>query len=163
MAALKKAIEELHEATRTCKQKQADAKVECKKLEQDMDDFKHNKEGKITELKAKISKQKGELQKQSVVVKTHQKELQTATLELGELLFLWMGFSGKKQGLILGVVEQLEKDIEASRRGLLDARAGVEKTRKELVKLSKEVDAIEVSKLSVWGNKWIFTLFIETA
>ena len=91
MAALKKAIEELHEATRTCKQKQADAKVECKKLEQDMDDFKHNKEGKITELKAKISKQKGELQKQSVVVKTHQKELQTATLELGELLFVWMG------------------------------------------------------------------------
>ena len=63
----------------------------------------------------------------------------------------------------MGVVEQLEKDIEASRRGLLDARAGVEKTRKELVKLSKEVDAIEVSKLSVWGNKWIFTLFIETA
>jgi structural maintenance of chromosome 2 len=73
----------LHEATRACKQKQADAQAECKKLEKDMDDFKNNKEGKITEPKAQLSKQKSELQKQSVVVKTHQKELQTATLELG--------------------------------------------------------------------------------
>ena len=84
MATLKKSIEDLHEATRVCKQKQADAKAECKKLERDMEDFKNNKEGKITELKAGISKQKSELQKQSVVVKTHQKELQTAMLELGE-------------------------------------------------------------------------------
>ena len=73
----------MHEAARACKQKQADAKSECKKLEKDMDDFKNNKEGKITELKALISKQKRQLQKQLVVVKTHQKELQTAELELG--------------------------------------------------------------------------------
>lgn len=50
-----------------------------------MDDFKNNKEGKIIELKGQISKQKTELQKQSVVVKMQQKELQTATLELGML------------------------------------------------------------------------------
>ncbi|KAF8501209.1 condensin complex subunit SMC2 [Gautieria morchelliformis] len=119
--ALRTAIEALHEATRACKQKQADAQAECKRLEQDMDDFKNNKEGKITELKAQISKQKSELQKQSVVAKTHQKELQTATLELA----------------------QLEKDIQASHQSLQEARTGAEKVRKELVKLSKEIEAIE--------------------
>ncbi|KAF8581956.1 condensin complex subunit SMC2 [Ramaria rubella] len=121
VAALKNSIEDLHEAMQTYKQKQADAKAECKKLEKDMDDFKNNKEGKIIELKAQISKQKADLQKHAVVVKTHQKELQTATLEL----------------------EQLEKDIEASNQGLKDARVAVEKSRKDLAKLTKEVDAIE--------------------
>lgn len=71
--------------TEECKQKQADAKAECKQLEKDMDDFKNNKEGKITELKGQVSKRKGELQKHSVLVKTQQKELQTAVLELGKL------------------------------------------------------------------------------
>lgn len=65
-------------------QKQAEAKDECHKLEKDMEDFKNNKDGKIAELKGQISKQKSLLQKQSVVVKTHQKELQTAKLELGK-------------------------------------------------------------------------------
>jgi len=63
-------------------------------------EFKDNKEGKINELKvldfsaslrtsclpvvqADISKQKTALQKHAVIVKTQQKELQTAALELG--------------------------------------------------------------------------------
>ena len=37
-------------------------------------------------LQADVSKQKTALQKHSVLVKTQQKELQTATLELGRLL-----------------------------------------------------------------------------
>lgn len=67
-----------------------------------MREFKDNKEGKINELKVRrtrrflvwpyllclptqseISKQKSAVQKQAVVVKTHQKEHQTAILELG--------------------------------------------------------------------------------
>ena len=31
------------------------AKEECKKLEKDMDEFKNNKEGKIEELKVRVS------------------------------------------------------------------------------------------------------------
>jgi structural maintenance of chromosome 2 len=64
------------------------AKEECKKLERDMAEFKNNKEGKTDELKADISKQKSALQKHAVIVKTEQKELQTATLELGMFLRL---------------------------------------------------------------------------
>lgn len=58
-----------------------------------MAEFKNNKEGKIDELKANISKQKGALQKHAVIVKTEQKELQTATLELG--MFVRLSFVGR--------------------------------------------------------------------
>jgi structural maintenance of chromosome 2 len=104
---LKKSIEELKVALQAAKDKQAAAKDECRKLEKDMNEFKNNKEGKIDELKvrpiecpfftqiphpklvqADISKQKSALQKHAVIVKTQQKELQTATLELGTSNFV---------------------------------------------------------------------------
>ena len=39
------------QAVQNAKQKQKDAKDECKKLEKDMNEFKNNKEGKTEELK----------------------------------------------------------------------------------------------------------------
>ena len=44
-------IVSLNEAIRAAKEKQKTATEECKKLEQDMHEFKNNKEGKIDELK----------------------------------------------------------------------------------------------------------------
>lgn len=82
------------------KDKQQNAQTECTKLERDMNEFKNNKEGKTEELKVgctlsgtflltyrlsqrEIAKKKTALQKHAVIVKTQQKEHQTATLELG--------------------------------------------------------------------------------
>jgi structural maintenance of chromosome 2 len=78
------------------------AAADAARLQKDMAEFKNNKEGKIDELKvgrtanltyptttltsrvqASIAKQKAALQKQTVVLKTHQKDVQAATLELG--------------------------------------------------------------------------------
>ncbi|KAH9917715.1 condensin complex subunit SMC2 [Fomitopsis serialis] len=120
---MKANIAELAAAVETAKQKQKDGKDEIKKLERDMDEFKNNKEGKIEELKADVSKQKAALQKHSVTVKTQQKELQTASLEL----------------------EQLEKDIESSNENIAEARAGVDKLGRELEKLKKELSKSEDS------------------
>ncbi|KAF8803977.1 condensin complex subunit SMC2 [Phlegmacium glaucopus] len=117
----KATIEDLRLAVKAAKEKQKDAQDDCKKLERDMDEFKNNKDGKIEELKASISKQKSALQKHSVIVKTQQKELQTATLEL----------------------EQNDGDIEGEKESLEEAKAGLAKLHKELDKLGDEVAASE--------------------
>ncbi|KAI8976364.1 condensin complex subunit SMC2 [Trametes punicea] len=117
----KKRIADLHAAISAAREKQRTAKEEIRKLEKDMDDFKNNKEGKIDELKADVSKQKAALQKHSVVVKTQHRELQTATLEL----------------------EQTEKDIAAAEAHIEEARSGVKKLQKELSKLQAELKASE--------------------
>ncbi|KAI0919976.1 hypothetical protein AcV5_001907 [Taiwanofungus camphoratus] len=120
---VKQTIVDLTAAVENAKQKQRDAREECKKLEKDMDEFKNNKEGKIDELKISVSKQKSALQKHSVVVKTQQKELQTATLEL----------------------EQLEKDIEAATENIVEARTGIERLNKELGKLNDQLATSEAT------------------
>ncbi|THG98165.1 hypothetical protein EW026_g3966 [Hermanssonia centrifuga] len=119
----KKTIEELKAAVQSAKEKQQIAKDECKKLEKDMKEFKNNKEGKIDELKADVSKQKTALQKHAVVVKTQQKEVQTATLEL----------------------EQMEKDIETDTQNLEEATSALEKLRAELGKSNDQLAAHEAS------------------
>lgn len=116
-------IADLTTTVNLAKQKQKDAQAEIKKLEKDMAEFKDNKEGKIDELKADVSRQKAALQKHSVVVKTQQKELQTATLEL----------------------EQVEKDIESADGNLAEARAGVDKLRKDLSKLTAQLASSEAA------------------
>lgn len=117
----KQLIIDLQTAVQTAKDKQAAAQVECQNLERDMAEFKNNKEGKIEELKASISKQKASLQKHAVTVKVQQKEHHTATLEL----------------------EQLESDLEGERKKLAEARSGIESMRVELQKLNEQVSRRE--------------------
>ncbi|KAG5730192.1 Structural maintenance of chromosomes protein 2 [Termitomyces sp. T112] len=120
---LKQSIDNLKAAVKVAKDKVSEAQEECKKLERDMAEFKNNKEGKTEELKKDISKQKAALQKQAVIVKTQQKEVQTAKLEL----------------------EQIEQDIETATKTLQEAKAGMTKLRRDLEKLKGEVTASEAA------------------
>ncbi|KAJ6583189.1 condensin complex subunit SMC2 [Mycena sp. CBHHK59/15] len=114
---LKQTIVDLKAAVKAAKDKQTAANEDCERLQRDMDEFKNNKDGKIDELKADISKQKAALQKHSVIVKTQQKELQTATLEL----------------------EQMEADIEGAKGTVEEANASVIALRNELGKLDEQL------------------------
>ncbi|KAJ7123064.1 condensin complex subunit SMC2 [Mycena epipterygia] len=114
---LKQTIAELQAAIQAAQEKQAAANEDCARLQRDMDEFKNNKDGKIDELKAGISKQKAALQKHSVIVKTQQKEQQTATLEL----------------------DQMQADIESAKSAVVEADATVETLQAELAKLEEQL------------------------
>lgn len=80
-----------------------------------------------------------------MIVKLQQKELQTATLELG----MWWApafFLGGVWRLSLADVfaEQNDGDIEGEKESLEEAKAGIAKLHKELDKLGDEVAASEV-------------------
>ncbi|KAG8215877.1 condensin complex subunit SMC2 [Butyriboletus roseoflavus] len=113
----KQAIVELRNAVQAAKDKQKTAGEDVKKLEKDMREFKDNKEGKINELKSEISRQKSALQKQAVVVKTRQKEHQTAVLEL----------------------EQMENDIQAGDLASRNACAQIDKMQKDVGKIQDKL------------------------
>ncbi|KIK70168.1 hypothetical protein GYMLUDRAFT_34652 [Collybiopsis luxurians FD-317 M1] len=117
--ALKKTNDDLTNAIQEAKQKQKDSEAESKKLQKDMEEFKNNKDGKIDELKANISKQKSAVQKQAVVVKTKQKEHQSATLEL----------------------EQCEAEIESAKQTAEDIKLNVSKLQKDLQKLQAQLNS----------------------
>ncbi|KAF7375113.1 Structural maintenance of chromosomes protein [Mycena sanguinolenta] len=114
---LKQTITELKAAIQTALDKQAEANENCDRLQRDMEEFKNNKDGKIDELKADISKQKAALQKHSVILKTQQKEQQTAALEL----------------------EQMETDLEATKITVEEANSGVASLKDELAKLERQL------------------------
>ncbi|KAE9405242.1 condensin complex subunit SMC2 [Gymnopus androsaceus JB14] len=115
--AVKEAIITHTAAVQAAKQKQKDNEAECKKLQKDMEEFKNNKDGKIEELKASISKQKAAAQKHAVIVKTKQREHQTAMLEL----------------------EQCETEIAAAKETVEEVKASVDKLRRELQKLQNDL------------------------
>ncbi|KAJ3797261.1 condensin complex subunit SMC2 [Lentinula aff. detonsa] len=115
--ALKEMITNLIASVETAKKKQKDSEAEVEKLQKDMEEFKNNKDGKIEELKASISKQKAAAQKKSVVVKTKHKEHQTVILEL----------------------EQCKNEIISAQATVKDVQDHVDKLKNDSGKLQRQL------------------------
>ncbi|KAK4705538.1 structural maintenance of chromosome 2, partial [Phenoliferia sp. Uapishka_3] len=140
--AIKANIVELTASIVESKQKERDASIECDRIQKEMDEFKNNRGAKLDQIKvrnsdsrpfvrdrridsatlypqAEITKKKAEITKQTAGVKTLQREVQTAELEL----------------------EQMEKDIAAGGVELAEARTHIATTRETLKGLQADVDA----------------------
>ncbi|KAG6373678.1 hypothetical protein JVT61DRAFT_6349 [Boletus reticuloceps] len=143
----KKAIVELRDAVQAAKDEQKAAEKDVKKLEKDMREFKDNKEGKVSELKSEISRQKSALQKQAVVVKTRQKEHQTALLEL-EQMETDIQAADVATGNALAQIDSLQKDARHAK-----AEARLQEERATLTRFDNELkeldDAIKVQKKGI--------------
>lgn len=74
-------VEQLKKDIADAKARQADANKDIKKIEKDMNDFTNNKDSKLAELEKSLEILKKKQSKDSVAVKTLQKDLQEARLE----------------------------------------------------------------------------------
>ena len=111
----------------------ADAKVryseatkDIKRIEKDINDFSNNKDSKLAELQASLDRIKKSQIKDSVAVKTLQKDLQEARLE----------------------AEQSGGDLGAAQEQLSEVEASLKDQDEEIQSLEKEQTKIKVSLLS---------------
>lgn len=78
---MKASIEQLKKSISDAKSRQDEATKDIKRIEKDMNDFSNNKDSKLAELQDALSSLKKTQTKNSIAVKTLQKELQSARLE----------------------------------------------------------------------------------
>ena len=78
---MKANIEQLKKDIAEAKSRQTEASKDIKRVEKDMRDFDSNKDNKLAELQSSLSTLKKAQIKNSVSVKTTQKELQSSRLE----------------------------------------------------------------------------------
>lgn len=125
VAAIKSQIVELEQTVADAKSKQQAAMAECKRIEREMAEFKDNRGSKLEQIKADVKKRKVDLQKQSVAVKTMQREVQTAELEY----------------------EQMDKDMASGEGEIDEAKAALAKSIDSVGKLERQAKERQV-KLS---------------
>ncbi|KAM0261651.1 hypothetical protein ACHAQJ_002102 [Trichoderma viride] len=113
---MKATISELQESISDAKSRQVEASADIKRIEKDMKDFDNNKDGKLVELQKSLDKLRGSLDKNSAAVKTLQKELQGAQLDL----------------------EQVGGDLSAAREQLQEVEVGIKAQQRDIEELSKQ-------------------------
>lgn len=113
---IKTSIDELQESIVQAKARQAEASADVKRIEKDMKDFDTNKDAKLVELQKSLDKLRADLDKNSAAVKTLQKELQGANLDL----------------------EQVGGDLSAARDQLLEVELGIKAQQQDVEDLAKQ-------------------------
>lgn len=113
---MKKTITELQESISDAKKRQTEANADGKRIEKDMKDFDSNKDGKLIELQKTVDKLRSDLQKNTGAVKSLQKRLQSAQLDL----------------------EQVNTDLTASRDQVQEIGFNIKTQEKDIQDLEKQ-------------------------
>ena len=116
-------IEHLKRNTAEAKTRQSEAMKEIKRIEKDMKDFDNNKDDKLAELQSSVNTLRKSQTKNSVSVKTLQKELQSGKLE----------------------AEQAGADLGAAQDQLAEAKTSLMAQEAEVQTLKKEQSQVKVS------------------
>jgi len=124
---MKTNIEQLKKDTADARARQAGASKDIKRIEKDMKDFDSNKDDKLAELQNSVNALKKTQIKNSVSVKTLQKELQSSRLE------------AEQAGADLGVAQEQLAEVETT----LKAQGA------EIKDLRKKQDQVKVSRSEV--------------
>lgn len=112
VANMKATITELQESIADAKARQTEATADVKRIEKDMKDFDNNKDAKLVELQKSLDKLRVSLEKNSGAVKTLQKELQGAQLDLEQVGSDLSAAREQSQEVELGIKAQ-HQDIES--------------------------------------------------
>ena len=99
---MKANIEQLKKHIVVAKTRQSEAAKEIKQIEKDMSDFSNNKDDKLAELQSSLTALKKAQTKDSISVKTLQKEFQAARLE------------AEQSGGDLGAAQEQLVEVEAT-------------------------------------------------
>lgn len=121
---MKASIEQLKKDIADAKVRHGEAIKDIKRIEKDMNDFSNNKDDKLAELQSAVNTLKKSQTKNSISVKTLQKELQTARLE----------------------AEQTGADLGASQEQLLEADSTLKGQEAEVQTLQNEQAQVKVDK-----------------
>lgn len=118
---MKETIIQLKNESVDAKKRQAEASADVKRIEKDMKDFENNKDSKLVELQASLDKLRATLAKNSGVVKSVQKEVQSAQLDS----------------------EQISGDLAAAREQLQEVELAIKSQQDEIEDLVKKQSQLQ--------------------
>jgi len=119
---MKANIEQLHKDIADAKARQTEAAKDIKRIEKDMSEFNNNKDSKLAQLQSSLDALKKSLNKNSISVKTLQKELQASRLDS----------------------EQAGSDLSAAEEQLSESDAALKAQLEEVQSLNREQARIKV-------------------
>ena len=122
---MKSNIDQLKKDITEAKSRQTEASKDIKRIEKDMNDFSNNKDSKLAELQSSLNTLQKTQTKNSISVKTLQKELQAARLE----------------------AEQSGADLAAVQEQMAEVEATLKAQEEEIEDLRKEQQSVKVCEL----------------
>lgn len=122
---MKANIEQAKKDIADAKTRQSQASKDVKRIEKDINDFSNNKDDKLAELQSRFNGLQKSQTKNSISVKTLQKELQAARLE------------AEQSDTDLGAARELLEEVNSTLKGQEDEIQGLQKEQTE-IKVSAE-------------------------